>query len=94
VSIEVCQTIKREDATSIEARKTRKTSVDQVLFKTITLFRERLTLTIKANKSIFKILINENVFFDFALFFVLRDSKLLERYAKKLEIIKTNSIVR
>ncbi len=94
VLIEVCQTIKRQDATSIKARKTRKTNVDQVSFKAMTSPRERLALTIKIDKSTLKILVDENAFFNFALFFVLRDSKLLKRYAKKLEIIKANSIVR
>jgi hypothetical protein len=75
-------------------RKTQKTNVDQVLFKIMTSFCERLTLTIKANKSILKILIDENVFFDFVLFFALRNLKLLKRYMKKFETIKTNLIVR
>jgi len=74
-------------------RKTRKTNVNQVLFETITSFRERLVSTIKANKLIFKILVNEDIFFNLVLFFVSRDLKLLERYAKKLETIKTNLIV-
>jgi glutathione peroxidase-family protein len=56
--------------------------------------RERLTSTIKASKSTLKILINKDVFFNFALFFASRDSKLLKRYAKKLETIKANLIVR
>jgi len=56
--------------------------------------RERLASTIKTSKSTLKILIDEDVFFDLALFFALRDSKLLKRYAKKLKAIKTNSIVR
>jgi len=93
VLIEVCQTIKCENVTSIKARKTRKTSVDQVLFETIILFCKRLVLTIKVDKSILKILINEDFFFNFALFLVSRDSKLLKRYAKKFETIKTNLIV-
>ena len=92
--IEVRQAIKRQSATSIKARKTQKTNVDQVLFETMTSLRERLTLTIKTSKSTLKILIDEDVFFDFILFFALRDSKLLKRYAKKLKTIKTNSIVR
>jgi len=94
VLIEVRQAIKRQSATSIKARKTQKTNVDQVLFETMTSLRERLTLTIKTSKSTLKILIDEDVFFDFILFFALRDSKLLKRYAKKLKTIKTNSIVR
>jgi len=92
--IEVRQTIKCQGATLIKARKTQKTNVDQVLFETITSSRERLASTIKASKSTLKILIDENSFFNFALFFVSRDSKLLKRYAKKLKTIKTNSIVR
>ncbi len=55
---------------------------------------KRLASTIKANKLTLKILVNKAIFFNLALFFVLRDSKLLKRYAKKLETIKTNSIVR
>jgi len=94
VLIKAYQVIKREDATSIKVRKTQKTNVDQVLFETITLFCERLISTIKTNKSIFKILVNKDIFINFALFFVLRDSKLLKRYAKKFKTIKTNSIVR
>ncbi len=94
MSIEVRQIIKRQGATLIEARKAQKTNVDQILFETMMLFCERLVLTIKANKSTLKILINKNVFFDLALFFALRDSKLLERYAKKFKTIKANSIVR
>jgi len=58
------------------------------------LLRERLASTIKVDKSIFKILIDKNIFFDFALSFVLRDSKLLKRYAKKFETIKTSLIMR
>ncbi len=56
--------------------------------------RERLASTIKVGKSTLKVLIDEDVFFNFALFFASRDSKLLKRYAKKLETIKANSIVR
>ncbi len=92
--IEVCQIIKRQDATLIEARKTRKTNVNQVLFKAMTSFCEHLASTIKASKSTLKILIDENVFSNLALFFVSRNLKLLKRYAKKFEAIKTNSIVR
>jgi len=57
------------------------------------LSRKRLASTIKVDKSTLKILVNKDVFFDLALFFVLRDSKLLKCYAKKLETIKANSIV-
>jgi len=71
----------------------RKTSVNQVLFETITLSRECLASTIKVNKLILKT-IDENVFSNLALFFALRNSKLLKRYAKKFETIKANSIVR
>jgi len=94
VSIEIRQTIKRQGATSIEARKAQKTNVDQISFETMTSSRERLASTIKASKSTLKILVNENAFFNLALFFVSRDSKLLKRYAKKLETIKANSIMR
>jgi len=94
VSIEVRQTIKRQDVALIEARKTRKTNVDQVSFKAMTSSRERLASTIKVGKSTLKILIDKNAFSNLALFFVSQDSKLLKRYAKKLEAIKTNSIVR
>ncbi len=75
-------------------RKARKTNVDQVSFETMTSSRERLASTIKTSKSTLKILVDENVFSNLALFFVLRDSKLLKRYAKKFETIKANSIVR
>ncbi len=60
----------------------------------MTLSRERLILTIKVDKSILKILVDEDAFFNFALFFASRDSKLLKRYAKKLETIKANLVVR
>ncbi len=46
---------------------------------------ERLTSIIKIDKSI-SILVKKNIFFDFVLFFVFRNSKLLKCYAKKLEI--------
>jgi len=75
-------------------QKTQKINVDQILFETITLFCERLALTIKASKSTLKILVDKNIFFDFALSFALRDLELLERYAKKFKTIKTNLIVR
>jgi len=94
VLIKVRQAIKRQGATLIKARKTQKTNVDQILFETMTSSCERLALTIKASKSTLKILINKDVFFNLALFFVSRDSKLLKRYAKKFETIKTNLIVR
>ncbi len=68
--IEVCQTIKRQSATLTKVQKTQKTNVNQILFETITSFRERLASTIKISKSTLKILIDENVFFDFTLFFV------------------------
>jgi len=58
------------------------------------LFCERLVSTIKANKSTLKILVNKDAFFDFVLFFALRNLKLLKYYAKKLKTIKTNLIVR
>ncbi len=64
--IEVCQAIKRENATLSKARKTQKIDVDQI--ETITLFRERLASIIKIDK-LTSILIEENVFFDLALFF-------------------------
>jgi len=54
---------------------------------------ERLALTIKLDKSTLKILIDKNILFNFVLFFVLRNSKLLKCYAKKFETIKANSIV-
>ncbi len=57
------------------------------------LFCKYLALTIKANKSTLKILVDRNISSDFVLFFVLQDLKLLEYYAKKFEIIKTNLIV-
>jgi len=91
--IEVYQTIKREDAISIKTRKIQKTNVNQVLFETMILSREYLVLIIKVDKSTLKILINKNIFFNFALFLVSRNSKLLKRYAKKLETIKINLIV-
>jgi len=56
--------------------------------------RKRLASTIKASKSTLKILVDEDAFFNFALFFASRNSKLLKRYAKKLKTIKANSIVR
>jgi len=93
ILIDIRQTIKREDATSIEARKTQKININQILFETITSSRKHLVSTMKASKSTLKILIDENIFFNFALFLVLRDSKLIKRYAKKFETIKTNSIV-
>jgi len=68
--------------------------VDQVLFEAMTSSRERLALMIKTSKSILKILIDKDAFFDSILFFASRDSKLLKRYAKKLETIKANLIVR
>jgi len=92
--IKVRQAIKRQSATLIKAQKTQKTNVDQFSFKTMTSFCERLASTIKASKSTLKILVDKNVFFDLALFFVSRDSKLLKRYAKKLKTIKANLIVR
>ena len=57
------------------------------------LFCKYLALTIKANKLILKILVDKNIFSNFALFFVSRDLKLLKYYTKKLETIKTNLIV-
>ncbi len=56
--------------------------------------RKRLASTIKASKSTLKILVDEDAFFNLALFFASRNSKLLKRYAKKLKTIKANSIVR
>jgi len=94
ILIEIRQTIKCESATLTKTQKMRKTNIDQILFETIMLFRERLVSTIKANKQIFKILINENIFFNLALFFVSQNSKLLKRYKKKFKTIKTNLIVR
>ncbi len=91
--IEICQTIKRQSATLIKVRKTQKTNVNQISFEAMILFCKRLVSIIKASKSTLKILIDKNVFFNFALFFALRNSKLLKRYAKKFEIIKANSIV-
>ncbi len=73
---------------------TQKTNVNQILFETITLFCEHLALLIKANKLTLKILIDEDTFFNFVLFFVLQDLKLLKCYAKKFKTIKTNLIVR
>ncbi len=60
----------------------------------MTLFCKRLTSTIKASKSILKIVIDKDVFFNFTLIFALWDSKLLKRFVKKLETIKTNLIMR
>jgi len=93
VLIEARQAIKCKNAISIKVRKTQKTSVNQVLFETITSFREYLVSIIKASKSIFKILVDKDVFSNLALSFVLQNSKLLKCYAKKFETIKTNLIV-
>ncbi len=57
------------------------------------LFCKYLALTIKANKSTLKILVDKNISSNFVLFFVLQDLELLEYYAKKFEMIKTNLIV-
>ncbi len=58
------------------------------------LFCKCLTSTIKVNKSTLKILANKDIFLNFALFFVLQDLNLLKYYAKKLETINANLIVR
>ena len=58
------------------------------------MFCKCLALTIKANKLTLKILTNKDILFNFTLFFILQDLKLLERYAKKLEAIKTNLTMR
>ncbi len=55
---------------------------------------KRIRILQEANKSTLKILVNKNIFFSFALYFVLRVLKLLKYYAKKFETIKTNLIVR
>jgi len=94
VPIEACQAIKRQGATSTRARKARKTSVDQASSKAMTSPRERLASTMKAGKSTLKTLVDEDASSNPALFFASRGSKLLERYAKKLEAIKTNLTMR
>jgi len=85
VLIEACQAIKYENAALSRAQKAQKTNIACILFETIILFCERLTSIIKIDKSI-STLVENFFFFDFALFFVSRDSKLLKRYAKKPEI--------
>jgi len=67
-----------------------KININLILFETIVLFCKYLVSTIKANKLTLKILVNENIFSNFALFFVLQNLKLLKYYTKKFEIIKTN----
>jgi len=57
------------------------------------LFCKYLVLTVKLDKSILKILVNKDIFFNFAQFFVLQNLKLLKYYTKKLKTIKTNLIV-
>jgi len=73
-------------------QKIQKINIDKILFKTIILFCKYLALIIRIDKLILKILIDKNIFFNFALFFVLQNLRLLKYYAKKLKTIKTNLI--